>query len=108
MPVAAGRRVGIAGVRTLAVVEVAYLKKGEAPPPGTRAVIVECAQDGAMETITVNGHETVIRVAFRDLQTLVDELAERGVKKVYVRGIEDAQTPPRARETHFPMKPTGG
>jgi len=43
-----------------------------------------------METITVNKHETVIRVAFRDLQTLVGDLAKRGVRKVYVRGIEDA------------------
>ena len=77
----------------MGVVELAHLKKGEPPPPGTKVVIVECAPEVAIETIKVNGRETVIRVAVRDLQTVVDGLAEQGVKKVYVREIKQAMKP---------------
>jgi hypothetical protein len=71
-------------------VTLVNLKKGEKPPPGPpKPVIVDCRGSGGAE-ISDSAKQMVIRVRYAELQSTIAGLAEKGVKKIYVRGLDDA------------------
>jgi hypothetical protein len=74
------------------VVEVTlvYLKKGERPPQGDgKTVIVDCSGSGGAE-IDDSPKRMLIRVRHAEAEGVIADLAERGVKKIYVRGMPHA------------------
>ena len=63
------------------------LKRGQNPPPtDKKPVIVDCRGSGGAE-ITDSPGLFLVRVRHAELESTIAGLAEKGIKKIYVRGL---------------------
>ena len=73
------------------MVEVVHLAKGERRPSGERTIVIECKLGRRVEEIIDDAASGItMRIRSDGLQATIAGLAEKGVKKVYVRGAPNA------------------
>jgi hypothetical protein len=73
----------------MAEASLVYLRKGEAPPPSGKSVIVDCSLAEKGTTVTDAPDQKVILVSYPELQDAIVSLSEQGFQNIYVRGMDD-------------------
>ena len=68
-------------------VSLVHLQKGQNPPPTERKpVVVDCRGSGRAE-ITDSPGLFIVRVRQAEFESTIAGLAEKGIGKIYVRGL---------------------